>query len=234
MKNFNQIQDEIESKITYTFKNKALLKAAFTHRSYWNENPDEGEHNERLEFLGDSLLNMLITDYLYSHLPEESEGVLSHLRAQLVDKQACHDYLSELDCAEYLRVGRGELTQEGKGRFSMQANLFEAIVGAIYLDGGFNAVRDFVLKHFKKIIERRLLSPEKNWKAQLQDLAQKEYRITPTYTLVDESGPPHARHFKMAVWLEERCLGEGQGSSKKEAQAAAAKEAFHRLQESTK
>ena len=231
MKNFNQILPEIEQLLVYEFKDKALIKAAFTHCSYWNEHPEEGEHNERLEFLGDALLNMLITDYLYSHLPEESEGVLSHLRAQLVDKQACHEYLSQITCAPYLRVGRGELTQEGKGRFSMQANLFEAIVGAVYLDGGFDQVKNFVMHHCLSTIEKRLLSPEKNWKAQLQDFAQKEFRITPTYTLVDESGPPHARHFRMAVWLEERCLAEGQGSSKKEAQAAAAKEAYHRLLE---
>lgn len=229
MKNFIQTLLDIEGRLAYSFKDKDLLKAAFTHRSYWNENPEEGKHNERLEFLGDSLLNMIITDYLYAHLPDENEGVLSHLRAQLVDKQACHEYLQELDCGNFLLVGRGELSQEGKGRFSMQANLFEAIVGAIYLDGGFDQVRQFVLRHFKKIIEKRLLSPEKNWKAELQDFAQKEFRITPTYTLIEESGPPHARHFRMAVWLEERCLAEGQGSSKKEAQAAAAKEAFHLL-----
>jgi ribonuclease-3 len=219
----------IESKFGYHFKDRSLLVLAFIHRSFVNENKDIKEHNERLEFLGDSILGMLIADYLYCNLPQVPEGQLSYLRSRLVEAGSCVNYVQTLGIASHILLGKGEKRNDGRGRDSILADLFEAIVGAIYLDGGLEAVRQFIFKNFNKEIEAILETPLRNWKALLQDYCQKKYQQTPTYQVLNESGPDHSKIFRISVCIKQTELGQGQGPSKKEAQQAAAADALSRF-----
>ncbi len=221
---------EIEAKIGHTFKDKSLLSLAFTHRSYINENNDANEHNERLEYLGDSILGFLIAEYLYKYLPNTPEGELSYLRSRLVEASSCVVYVQKLDIEAYLLLGKGEQMNDGRGRDSILADLFESLIGAIYLDGGMDAVRIFLFKNFSKEIEEILKTPVCNWKAQLQDYCQKKYHHPPVYKVVSESGPDHQKTFSISVLINNEEVGHGEGPSKKEAQQAAAKDAFNKIE----
>ena len=218
----------IESKLGYQFKDRSLLALAFVHRSFVNENRDITEHNERLEFLGDSVLGMIMADYLYRNLPATPEGQLSYLRSRLVEAASCVSYIHVLGIAPYILLGKGERMNDGRGRETILADLFEAIIGAIYLDGGFAAIQQFFFSHFSTHIKSILETPESNWKALLQDHCQKHYQQTPVYTVLQESGPDHHKSFEIAVSIQQRVLGRGMGSSKKEAQQAAAADALTR------
>jgi ribonuclease-3 len=230
MQNFFQAEI-IEKKLNITFQNHSLLLLAFVHRSFWNENQEfVSSHNERLEFLGDSVLGLLIADYLYRQHPELDEGILSKLRSQLVDAPACAQYIQHLGISEYLLLGKGEQMNKGKGRDSILADLFEAIVGALYLDQGLEAARTFFFSHFKDDVDRLIASPQRNWKAELQDWAQKNFQETPRYEVMEESGPAHQRIFRVAVWVQSEKKGEGTGSSKKEAQTHAAQDALLQIE----
>ncbi|NGX38724.1 MAG: Ribonuclease 3 [Chlamydiae bacterium] len=221
----------IEKILGYTFLEKELLTLAFTHRSYSNEHRGLVEgHNERLEFLGDSVLGLMISGYLYRHLPAQSEGHLSHLRASLVDAEACVRYTRQLDLEEYLLLGKGEAINVGRGRERLLANLFEAIIGAIYLDGGLPAAETFFLEHFSSALDQAMSKPLRNWKADLQDYAQKKTQKPPIYQVVEEEGPPHQRVFVIAVSIENVKLGRGEGPSKKEAEQTAAEDALRRIE----
>lgn len=225
-----QKASEIEAKLGYTFKDKSLLSLAFIHRSFINENRAViEEHNERLEFLGDSILGMLIAEYLYKYLPSTPEGELSYLRSRLVEASSCLIYIQKLHVDPYLLLGKGEKLNDGRGRESILADLFEGIIGAIYLDGGLEAVRRFLFKNFSKDIEEILKTPLCNWKAQLQDYAQKKYQQPPTYKVLKESGPDHSKTFEISVWINNKEIGCGTGSSKKEAQQAAAADALKNI-----
>lgn len=163
----------IEEKIGYVFDNKELLILAFVHRSYVNENKKEiMHHNERLEFLGDSSLGLIMSDFLYHRLPDCSEGVLSQFRSQLVEASACARYLQKLEIQEYILLGRGEARSEGNTKVSILADAFEALVGAIFVDGGTNGARAFISSHFNEDMEMVLCSPSRNYKAELQDYSQ--------------------------------------------------------------
>ena len=222
---------EIESKINYIFSDRALLELAFVHRSYFNENREEVlGHNERLEFLGDAVLGVIVSDYLYQNLPESSEGHLSHLRAHLVGASSCAGYMHSLDLEAYLLLGRGEQDNVGRGRQSILADLFEALIGAIYLDGGIDAARGFILRFFSDVMNEVMETPLRNWKAELQDYVQKKYQKPPEYVVVGESGPPHKRMFVIAAMIEEAEAGRGEGSSKKEAEQMAAEDALRRIE----
>lgn len=222
--------DLTERRLSYVFNNKELLFSAFVHRSYWNENQREvKESNERLEFLGDSVLNLIVSEYLYETLPSLAEGRLSDLRSRIVEASSCAFFVRKLALEEFLLVGRGERMQQGKGRETMIADLFEAIIGAIYLDGGIEEVRSFFLKNFVKDIESLLLMPSKNAKAELQDYAQRRYAEAPQYEVVEEWGLPHAKNFRVIVSIQKEKVGEGRGSSKKEAEKQAAAEALKKL-----
>jgi ribonuclease III len=228
--NLLQQLPQVEAKLGYQFKDSALLVLAFTHRSFVNEQRQVSQHNERLEFLGDSVLGMLISEYLYKSLPLETpEGELSNLRARLVEAAACMAYMQKLDLSQYLLLGKGERMNDGRGRDSILADLLEAIVGAIYLDGGIEPVRAFIFTNFSPEIASILKMPLTNWKAHLQDYCQKKYQHAPQYKVLEESGPDHAKTFVIAVMLDEQPLGCGTGSSKKEAQQAAAADALKRL-----
>ncbi|MEC7840363.1 MAG: ribonuclease III [Chlamydiota bacterium] len=224
-----QHAEEIESKIGYKFCNREFLALAFTHRSYVNESRDVQGHNERLEFLGDSILGLLIADYLYHHLPTTPEGELSYLRSRLVEASSCVLFVQKLAVEKYILLGKGERMNDGRGRESILADLFEAIIGAIFLDGGIDAVKKFLFSTFTDEIDAILKTPLRNWKAMLQDYCQKKYHTPPVYEVIDQAGPDHSKVFKIAVSINGKQTGIGEGSSKKEAQQAAAESAFETL-----
>ena len=221
---------EIEKKLGYVFRNKSLLALALTHRSFVNENRGVNQHNERLEFLGDSVLGLMVSDYLYRQLPTMPEGELSYLRSRLVEASSCVSYLQKLEISSYLLLGRGEKMNDGRGRESILADLFEALIGAIYLDTGMEAARNFFFHHFSQEITDIIKKPQQNWKALLQDYCQKKYQHTPFYKVIDESGPDHSKIFKIVVSISQQDLGYGEGPSKKEAQQAVAANALSKLE----
>ncbi|MDP1836845.1 MAG: ribonuclease III [Chlamydiales bacterium] len=220
----------IETKIGYVFQDKSLLTLAFIHRSFINESREfVQEHNERLEFLGDSVLGLLVAEYLYRYLPETPEGELSYLRSRLVEASSCVLYVQKLDLGSYLLLGKGERMNDGRGRESILADLFEAVIGAVYIDGGIEAARRFLFKNYSTEMQQILSRPVRNWKALLQDHTQKKYQQTPYYLVIHESGPDHSKIFEIAVLVNEKEWGRGVGPSKKEAQQAAAEDAIGRL-----
>ena len=224
--------EKIEEKIGYAFQNKNILTLAFTHRSFFHEHQAELEgHNERLEFLGDSILNLLIAEYLYTSLPQEAEGQLSYLRAHLVEASTCAQFIQKLGLAEFILLGRGEEIQYGRNKVSIQADLFEALLGAIYLDGKFESAKSFFWRCFAEDIEVLVRQPNANWKASLQEVIQRKHQKLPVYKVLQETGPDHNKTFSVGVFLEDRLLGSGQGSSKKEAEQNAAKQALESIQE---
>lgn len=233
MKTLHELQmslEQIETHLRYQFQDKTLLTLAFTHRSFVNEHPEElCEDNQRLEFLGDSVLGLVAADFLYRFLPEEPEGKLSPLKASLVEAQACVEYLRKLDLEPFLLLGKGERLSEGRGRESLLADLFEAIVGAVYLDGGYLVAREFILSHIADIMEEIIYKPSQNFKALLQIFLQKKGLQAPVYLVVKEWGPGHQKTFHVVVALEDHVLGEGEGPSKKMAEIHAAKTAYEKL-----
>lgn len=220
---------EIEANLSYFFKDRDLLALAFVHRSFVNEHREVQEHNERLEFLGDSVLGLIIAEYLFLELPETPEGQLSYLRSRLVEASTCVSYVQKLDIEKYLLLGKGERLNYGRGRTTILADLFEAVIGAIYLDGGINSAKQFLFNNFSQEIKEILDHPLLNWKALLQDWCQKNFGHPPDYQVIDETGPDHSKQFHVIVTINERHLGEGRGASKKEAQQAAAQDALSRL-----
>ncbi len=221
----------VEAQINYTFKDKNLIALAFIHRSFTNENRNVIDlHNERLEFLGDAILGLVVSDFLYSHLPDHPEGELSYLRSRLVEAPACTLYLQKIDLERFLMVGKGEAMNEGKGRGTILADLFEAIMGAIYIDGGIEAARRFFFDHFEDVVLSIIEKPHRNWKAELQDYCQKKYQKPPEYSVFKEEGPDHLKIFYVQVHLDQKELGNGKGSSKKEAEQSAAEDAIMALE----
>lgn len=232
MTTFQNLLDHIpsiESRIGHTFKNPQLLALAFIHRSYINENRAVTTHNERLEFLGDSVLGLLIAEYLYQQLPTTPEGELSHLRSRLVEASSCMLFIQKLELSHHLLLGRGERMNDGRGRESILADLFEAIIGAIYLDGGIEAAKNFIFHNFGEEINAILKTPDRNAKAVLQDYCQRKYQQPPVYKVIEESGPDHSKNFKITVFINDKPAGHGEGSSKKEAQQSAAADALNHI-----
>ncbi len=220
----------IQDHLGYQFKNPDHLRLAFIHRSFANEYPPvEGQHNERLEFLGDSVLGLIVSDFLYTSLPQEAEGELSHLRAYLVDAERCSKYTQMLGVGEWVLLGRGEQMNEGRGRETILADLFEAIIGAIFIDGGLDAAKDFFKKHFSGEVTGAMKSPQHNWKAELQDYSQKRTQKPPVYRVIKEEGPDHNKLFSIEVLVADEVVGKGEGSSKKQAEQEAAKDAIEGL-----
>jgi len=222
---------EIETRIGYTFKDKKLLALAFVHRSFFNEHRDLiAEHNERLEFLGDAVFGLIVSEYLYKMLPEQPEGHLSHLRSQIVEAPTCATFVEKLDIGTALLLGKGEKRGDGRGRETIWADFFEALLGAIYLDGGLDEARMFFFNHFKDDLDRTINAPTRNWKAELQDYSQKKYQKPPTYKVIKESGPDHSKIFHVEVLIDDKSVGEGEGSSKKEAEQASAEKALRKME----
>lgn len=223
--------EEIESILGYVFENKELLLNALVHRSFANEYKEQVlPNNERLEFLGDSILGLVVADYLYHRLPSYPEGTLSQLRSRLVDAAACLRYMQKLKLAEFVFLGRGERMTEGRSRSSILADAFEAIVGAMYLDGGLPIVKSFMLCHFEEEATEAIGSPPRNYKAELQDYTQRKYQKVPVYKVAGETGPDHSKIFHVIVYIEEEEKGIGLGASKKEAEQKAAFDALSKLE----
>jgi ribonuclease-3 len=221
---------QIERSLGYVFRNQNLILSAFVHRSFINEHKElELQHNERLEFLGDSVLNLLIAEFLYKELPDTSEGELSQLRAHLISSTSCISFINILGIEEYILVGRGEQINTGRGKHSIIADLFEAILGAIYLDSGLESVKYFFLEHLSERLKEMLKNPKLNFKAVLQEFVQKTKRSIPQYHVVKESGPDHEKQFEIGVYVEGEVVAAGYGSSKKEAEQDAAKKALIKL-----
>lgn len=219
----------IESLIGYTFRDKELLIVAFVHRSYVNENRLATQHNERMEFLGDSVLGLLIAHHLFLSMPNVPEGELSFLRSRLVEAGSCMRYVQQLNLDRFLLLGKGERMNDGRGRESILADLFEAIIGAVYLDGGLDAAGAFLFGKLHTSLDGILKMPLQNWKALLQDYCQKKYQAPPVYQVISETGPDHSKYFEIGVVVNGVQTGRGSGASKKEAQQAAAKDAIERL-----
>ena len=216
----------LEEKLNIKFQNKKLLEEAFTHRSYLNENPDwAGNHNERLEFLGDAVLELAVTEHLYSNFPDKTEGDLTSYRAALVNSNMLAELAQEIGLNDYLMLSRGEAKDLGRARQHILANTFEALVGAIHLDQGYLAAEKFiketVLTKVSDVIAKKLF---RDPKSVFQERAQEAVGITPTYEVMKEWGPDHNKHFIVGVYLGKELIAEGEGPSKQEAQLRAAEE----------
>lgn len=229
LQNLLQNSKQLEERIHYSFDDRNLLALACVHRSFVNENREIKEHNERLEFLGDSILGLLISEYLYLNLPNTPEGDLSYLRSRLVEASSCVTYVQKLNIESFLLLGKGERLNSGRGRETILADFFEALIGAIYLDSGLEAVKSFLFLNFSDEISAILKTPLCNWKALLQDYCQKQYQQAPTYKVLEEFGPDHSKKFKISVQINNKELGIGSGNSKKEAQQSAAQNAIQKL-----
>lgn len=220
----------IEEKIKYRFENRDHLLLAFIHSSFQNEHRDSTvSHNERLEFLGDSVLGLIVSDFLYQNLPDRPEGELSQLRSHIVGGASCFAFLQKLSIGQYILLGKGERYGDGRGRDTIAADLFEALIGAIYVDGGLEAARQFFLFHFAKEVEMALKEPLRNWKAELQDYSQKKFQKPPSYVVLKEAGPDHKKIFHVAVFLGDEECGQGDGPSKKQAEQTAAAAALKKV-----
>jgi len=218
----------LEQKIGVYFKNQNLLKEALTHRSYLNEHPEwDVPHNERLEFLGDAVLELVVTEYLFNRFPERPEGQLTMLRAALVNYQFLSKITAEFDLNDALLMSRGERADTSRAREVILANAIESLIGAIYLDQGFEAasnfIHRFVLEHLPEILENRSY---KDAKSELQEIVQEKLKVTPTYRVLEENGPAHKRVFRIGVFFGDKFVAEGEGSSKQEAEIEAAKVAL--------
>ena len=217
-----------ETKIGYSFKDKRLLETAFTHRSYLNENRAPGrEHNERMEFLGDAVLELVVTEFLFAKYPEKPEGDLTAYRAALVNTQSIAEAATKLGMNEYLLLSRGESRDTGRARQIILANAFEAMIGALYLDSGYETARDFIaVQLFHKtddVVANRLWQDAKS---KLQEISQELLGFTPTYEMVSQSGPDHDKKFIVAAHLGAERVATGEGKSKQEAEQAAAEKAL--------
>lgn len=222
--NFNKF----EEKAGLNFKDKSLLKQAFTHRSYINENRALGlGHNERLEFLGDAVLELVITDYLYTRMKDSSEGELTALRSALVNADTCSRVAQALGANDYLLLSKGEAKDTGRARQYILANTLEAVIGAIYIDQSYEAAKEFILTHIASLVEDIL--KEGAWidaKSLFQEKAQEYIGATPSYKTLRESGPDHDKHFVVGVYVGRDKYGEGEGKSKQDAEQEAARKAL--------
>ena len=223
--------EKLETKIGVSFNNENLLTQAFVHRSYLNENPNFGlNHNERLEFLGDAVLELAITDYLYKKY-DNPEGELTAWRASLVNTRMLSSIaMKDLGLSDYLLLSKGEAKDIGKARQVILANALEALIGAIYLDQGYDSSAEFIgrfiIPKLPEIIRQRAY---KDSKSNFQEIAQEKKGVTPRYAVLEEWGLDHAKNFKIGVFLGEEKVGEGEGVSKQDAQQQAAEDALKKL-----
>ena len=219
---------QFENALGVAFENKNLLKEALTHRSYLNENPSwPVPHNERLEFLGDAVLELVVTEELYGKFPEKPEGELTSFRAALVNANMLSEVAQDLNINEHIMLSRGEAKDLGRARQYILANAFEAVVGALYLDQGYGAAKSFIVKYLlpriDEVLSKKLF---RDAKSLFQERAQDDAGITPTYEVLDEWGPDHAKHFIMGIYLGKELIAKGEGPSKQEAQQQAAQGAL--------
>lgn len=228
--------EKLESELEYRFQNKDLLFRALVHRSFAYENSDVAMDNETLEFLGDSVLGLAISHILLERFPEYDEGELSRLRSSIVNERELAQIASTVHLGDYLLLGKGEELSGGRKKPSLLADALEALLAAVYLDGGLECAVRMVKKMFYGYLENReeeylLKALDKDYKTQLQELTQAKLKLTPTYFLESEAGPDHDKTFHMRVVIGDRVLSRGSGKSKKEAQQEAARKAMEQIVE---
>jgi ribonuclease-3 len=224
-------RQELESlaqRLDQRFRNLGLLDQALRHSSYAHDNPHSGPSNERLEFLGDAVLALTVSALLLSRFPESSEGEMSRGRAALVNARQLAALARQLGLGAHLLLGRGEERQDGREKASLLANALEALLGAVYLDGGLEAAARLTERWFSPLISTAL--PGQDFKTSLQEFTHARYKASPAYHLMAESGPGHARHFHVEVRLQDLPLAQGEGRTKKEAEQRAARRALEILQ----
>jgi ribonuclease-3 len=217
--------EEFENIIGYTFKNKELIEQALSHSSYANEKKRAGGSNERLEFLGDSVLSIVVSDYLYKNI-NVPEGELTKMRASLVCEKSLFVFAQQIELGEFLHLGKGEENTGGRERPSILADAFEAVIAAIYLDGGMEAAAKHILRFMPDDIKRTKKPVLSDFKTLLQEVVQKNPEEKVEYVLIGEEGPDHNKRFVVEVCLNSQVIGKGKGKSKKEAEQLAAKEAL--------
>ncbi len=224
---------DLEKTLGIQFKDNSLLKRALTHRSYLNENRDVEKNNERLEFLGDAVLELIVSDHLYSNYPNRPEGELTSFRSAIVRTESLADASRELEYGKYLRMSKGEEETGGRDKDYILANTFEAVLGAIYLDQGYEQCKKLVdkilISKIKNIVERRL---DIDSKTKIQEIAQAKYKETPTYEVLKEYGPDHNKKFVVGVKLGNKIIGKGKGESKQKAEEAAAQKGLKYIEKS--
>lgn len=222
----------LQETLGYVFRDEALLRLALTHPSVAHESAVSTPHNQRLEFLGDSILGLVLTRELYERFPDWGEGSLTKARAQLVNRRTLADEARRLKLGEYLILSRGEETSGGRARQSALADAFEAVLGAVFLDSGYDVARDLILRRFGDAFGALNQSPHiENPKGELQELLQAKSVEAPRYEMTATSGPDHDRQFECAVFYQGAELGRGQGKSKKEAEGQAALAALLKIRE---
>ena len=220
---------DIQQRIGYTFNDPELLTRALTHKSYANENKVL-THNERMEFLGDAVLNLIVSEFLMKTCPDSTEGDLSRLRAAVVSEPALAQIAREIGLGSHLLLGRGEEQTGGRNKASLLADCLEALIASIYLDAGKDAAQNFVLRFFEEVIKRTCTSGSTlDYKTVLQELCQERLKRLPEYRVSSETGPDHQKQFEVAVSINGQESGRGTGKSKKEAEQRAAKEALEKL-----
>lgn len=227
----NKDMKQMEEKLGYSFSNKKLLRDAFIHRSYGNENRKyRNINNERLELLGDAVLDLVVAEYLYKVFANSTEGELAKIKSMVVSEPVLARVSKGLCMGEYLLLSKGEEMTGGRERSSILGDVFEAVLGAVYLDSDFNRVREVALKHMKCWIDNVETDDEiLDYKTILQEYTQKEKKIVPTYEVVKESGPDHMKTFEIVVKIGIDSFGKGKGKNKKLAEQAAAKDLLKQL-----
>lgn len=222
----------LENKLGYKFKNINLLKNALTHSSYANEVRNGFSSNERLEFLGDSVLSIIVSDYIFNKFPKMPEGELTRLRSSLVCEKALCEFSRELNLGDYLLLGKGEEKSGGRERDSILADAFEAVLAAIYIDGGMEPAKKHVMNFVLREIKHHSSEDTfKDYKTNLQEIIQQNPEESISYILTDESGPDHDKSFTVEVRMNSNVIGVGSGKSKKQAEQMAAKEALRLMGE---
>nr|BFD62943.1 ribonuclease III [Bdellovibrio sp. HM001] len=224
----DQFRKSLEERLGYQFQNQALLERALTHKSFANELRNCVEHNEKLEFLGDAVLDLVVGEFLYEKFPTDTEGGLSKKRASIVNEEVLSELALDLGLNKLMQLGKGEAQTGGAQKPRLIASSFEAIVGALYLDGGFTVARTFIRQEFVPLADRvcRHEDFERDYKTRLQELVQKSSKETPRYEVLAEEGPPHDREFLVCVKVKEDIWAQGRGRSKKNAEQMAAKNAL--------
>jgi len=213
-----------EQSLGIVFNDKTLIQRAFTHRSFINENPKSGlEHNERLEFLGDAVIELIVTDYLFRNFPTHNEGELTAYRSALVNAIIMGEVATELNMNDYLLLSKGEAKDTGRARQTILANTYESFVGSLYLDQGYEPCKKFIIDSLIPRLEEIIkMKSWKDAKSQVQEEAQERLGLTPAYKVVGESGPDHDKYFTIGIFFGEQKIAEGKGKSKQEAQQTAA------------
>ena len=222
--------DKLQNLLKVRFKNLSILKLAFYHRSYLNEVKQNLESNERLEFLGDAILSMIVSKILFRMRTSDTEGELTNLRAYMVKTKSLFKAAKNLELGKYLRLSKGEEIGGGRTNPQLLANTYEALLGAIYLDQGLEKAELVIKQTLLSLFEKELkMGPPKDAKSNLQEIAQERFKKSPIYKILESKGPDHAKQFVVAVYLQGKLLGKGMGSSKQIAEEQAASQALQRL-----